>query len=178
MDLGSISRLVVALMLGLWRRARNRLSLELPTMRAHDLTTSYRIAAPAARQFDSIYFTVSCGSESPGFVPKLANRLTCLTFRGCSVLLGQCWYINNKKFWEELIAYVSWYDTDHIENNASNNSSIVACVFVAAETFLTSRCLATRGEYTQTHRLMGKIYEVRRWDGLRCHDIHTTFHKY
>jgi hypothetical protein len=24
---------------------------------------------------------------------------------------------------------------------------------------------------------MGEIYEVRRWDGLRCHDIHTKFHK-
>jgi hypothetical protein len=30
---------------------------------------------------------------------------------------------------------------------------------------------------TQTHRLMGGIYEVRRSDGLRCHDIHTEFHK-
>jgi hypothetical protein len=24
---------------------------------------------------------------------------------------------------------------------------------------------------------MGGIYEVGRWDGLRCHDIHTNFHK-
>jgi hypothetical protein len=24
--------------------------------------------------------------------------------------------------------------------------------------------------------LMGEIYEVRHWDGLRCHDIHTTFY--
>jgi hypothetical protein len=31
---------------------------------------------------------------------------------------------NNKKFWEELIAYFPWYDTGHIENDASNNSSI------------------------------------------------------
>jgi hypothetical protein len=31
----------------------------------------------------------------------------------------------------------------HIENDASNNSSIVACVFVIAVTFLPSRCLAT-----------------------------------
>jgi hypothetical protein len=33
----------------------------------------------------------------------------------------------------------------------NNNSSIVACVFVAVATFLPSRCLATIGEYT--HRL-------------------------
>jgi hypothetical protein len=39
---------------------------------------------------------------------------------------------------------------------------------------LPSLCLATtRGIHIQTHRLMG----VRRWDGLRCHDIHTKFHK-
>jgi hypothetical protein len=28
-----------------------------------------------------------------------------------------------KKFWEELIAYFPRYDTGHIENDASNNSS-------------------------------------------------------
>jgi hypothetical protein len=49
---------------------------------------------------------------------------------------------NNNKFWEELIAYFPWYDTDHIENDASNNSFIVACVFLTAVTFLTSSCLA------------------------------------
>jgi hypothetical protein len=32
----------------------------------------------------------------------------------------------NKKFWEELFAYFPWYDTGHIENDASNNSSIVS----------------------------------------------------
>jgi hypothetical protein len=51
----------------------------------------------------------------------------------------------NKKFWEELIAYFPSYDTGHIENNASNNSSSVACLFVTAVTFLPSRCLATIG---------------------------------
>jgi hypothetical protein len=34
-----------------------------------------------------------------------------------------------------------------------------------------------RGIHIQTHRLMGGIYEIRRWDGLRCHDIYTKFHK-
>jgi hypothetical protein len=33
-------------------------------------------------------------------------------------------HIRNKKFWEELIAYLPWYDTGHIENEASNNSSM------------------------------------------------------
>jgi hypothetical protein len=49
----------------------------------------------------------------------------------------------NNKFREELIAYFPWYNTSHIENDASNNSSVVACVFVIAVTFLPSRCLAT-----------------------------------
>jgi hypothetical protein len=46
----------------------------------------------------------------------------------------------------------SWYDTGHIEYDASNNSSIVACVFVTAVTFLQSRCLETIGGCTDTHR--------------------------
>jgi hypothetical protein len=51
--------------------------------------------------------------------------------------------MNNKKFWEELSAYFPRYDTGRIENDVSNNSSIVACVFVTAVTFLPNRCLAT-----------------------------------
>jgi hypothetical protein len=31
--------------------------------------------------------------------------------------------------------------------------------------------------YIQTHRVMEGIYEVRCWDGLRCHDIHMKFNK-
>jgi hypothetical protein len=56
----------------------------------------------------------------------------------------------DKKFWEELIAYFPLYDTGHIENYASNISSIVACVFVTAVTFLPSCCLATIGD-THAH---------------------------
>jgi hypothetical protein len=35
---------------------------------------------------------------------------------------------------------------DRIENDASNNYSTFACVFVAAVTFSLSRCLATIGD--------------------------------
>jgi hypothetical protein len=71
---------------------------------------------------------------------------------------------------------LSFDDTDRIENDASDNSSNVSCEFVAAVTFLLSRCLRT---YTYRYRVMWGICEVRRWDGLRCHDIrvHTKFHK-
>jgi hypothetical protein len=34
-----------------------------------------------------------------------------------------------------------------------------------------------RGIHIHTHGLVGRIYEVRRWDELRCRDIHTEFHK-
>jgi hypothetical protein len=57
----------------------------------------------------------------------------------------------NKKFWAELIAYFPSYDTGQIENDASNNSSIVACVFVTVVKFLPSRCLATIREFTYRH---------------------------
>jgi hypothetical protein len=40
-----------------------------------------------------------------------------------------------------------WYDTDHIQNIASNNSSIIACVFIAAGTSLPSRLHATAASY-------------------------------
>jgi hypothetical protein len=40
-----------------------------------------------------------------------------------------------------IFAYFPSYDTGHIENEAPNNYSIVACVFVAAVTFLPRRCL-------------------------------------
>jgi hypothetical protein len=44
--------------------------------------------------------------------------------------------------------------------------------------FLKSRCLATTRRYKYRHiRLVGGIYEVRRWDWLRCHDIDTKFDK-
>jgi hypothetical protein len=99
----------------------------------------------------------------PTTVPLLGLFLFSLVSRSIHFisLLFLFW---NKKFWEELIAYFPWYDTGHIENDASNNSSLVACVFVTAVMFLPSRCLATIGKfllscclatiggYTDTHR--------------------------
>jgi hypothetical protein len=67
----------------------------------------------------------------------------------------------NKNFWEELIAYFPWYDTGHIENDASNNSSIVACVFVTVVTFLPSRCLATIGGFLPS-RCLATIEGIHR----------------
>jgi hypothetical protein len=51
--------------------------------------------------------------------------------------------VNYKKFWEEIIAYFLSYDTDHMENDAPNNTYIVRYVFVAAVTFLPNSGLTT-----------------------------------
>jgi hypothetical protein len=78
----------------------------------------------------------------------------------------------NDKFSEELIAYVP------LIRHRSQRIRCLEQFFVAAGTSLPSRCLATMGGIRiQIHGLMGWIYEVRRWDGLRCHVIHTKFHK-
>jgi hypothetical protein len=65
---------------------------------------------------------------------------------------------------------------DCTKNDESNNST-VACLLVLVVTFLPSRCQVTRAGYTYTHRMEGGIYEVRRWDEHRCHEILTKFHK-
>jgi hypothetical protein len=85
-------------------------------------------------------------------------------------------YNLNKKFWEELVAYFPSYDMDRIENDVSNNSSIFWSVFVAAITFLPSSCLANHRGHTYRHKNWwggGEIYELGRWEGLRCHDVRT-----
>jgi hypothetical protein len=64
----------------------------------------------------------------------------------------------SKKFCEQLIACFSRYDTERIKNDVSNSSSTVLCVFVTAETFLLSRCLAKiRGIFTKPSRYLAKI---------------------
>lgn len=55
---------------------------------------------------------------------------------------------------------------DHIENNTSNNSSIVACAFVAAETYLPSRCLAM-WRYTEKVISYTSLYFLNKEIGLK-----------
>jgi hypothetical protein len=61
---------------------------------------------------------------------------------------------------------------DHIENDASNNSSIVVRIFITAVMVLPSCCLETLGGYAYGHRLMGGIYEVHGRD--RCSKVDTV----
>jgi hypothetical protein len=49
-----------------------------------------------------------------------------------------------------------------MDNDKCNTSSIIACIFAAAVTFLQNLFLvAIGGIHIQIHRLMGGIYEVR-----------------
>jgi hypothetical protein len=83
----------------------------------------------------------------------------CPLCRMCDVLRSHLQRTKgNKRFWEELTAYFPWYDTGHTENDASNNSSIIACVFVTAVTFLLSRCLATIGGFFLPSRCLATIW--------------------
>jgi hypothetical protein len=96
----------------------------------------------------------------------LSEQCLFILFAFCNISLGICGgnLRKNKKFWEELIAYFPWYDTGHIENNASNNSSIVSCVFVTAVTFLPSRCLARIGRFLPSRWLT----TIRGFLPIRC----------
>jgi hypothetical protein len=69
------------------------------------------------------------------------------------------------------------YDTNNIENDVSDISSVVARIRCNWNMSTESLPNNKKRIHIQTHRLMGGIYEVRRWDGLRCHFIHTRFHK-
>jgi hypothetical protein len=91
----------------------------------------------------------------------------------------QARYNLKKKFSEELIAYFAWYDTGRIENNAANNSYIVACACVATATFLQSRCLATIGGYTYRHAdwWKGFVKYVAEMGSDATIYVHTKLHK-
>jgi hypothetical protein len=56
--------------------------------------------------------------------------------------------IRRNKFWEEHIAYFPIIRHGLIENDAFNNSSVVACIFIVAEKCISSRCLANIRGYT------------------------------
>jgi hypothetical protein len=69
------------------------------------------------------------------------------------------------------------YDKDPTENEASNNSSVVACIHCCRNVSTEPLPSNWRGTHIQTHRLTGGIYEVRSWVELRCHVIHTKFYR-
>jgi hypothetical protein len=87
---------------------------------------------------------------------------------------------SNRKYKQEVLGRINtilsliwhWMHRKHVQQ------FFYCCVFVAAVMLLPSHCLAmTGGIHIQTHRLVGGIFEVCCWDGLRCRDIHTRFHR-
>jgi hypothetical protein len=87
--------------------------------------------------------------------------------------------LNNNKCWEELIACIPSIRHGPCRKRRIQPPIILLLrSFVAARTFLRSRCLTTiKWIHIQTHRLMEGIYKVHRWDGFRCHYVHTKFHE-
>jgi hypothetical protein len=77
----------------------------------------------------------------------------------------------NKKFWEELLSYIP------LLRHEPHRKRRLQQFFVGVGTSLPG-CLTTKGgTHVGTHRLTGGMCKVRRWDGLRCHVMHTEFHK-
>jgi hypothetical protein len=64
----------------------------------------------------------------------------------------------NKKFREELLTYFPWYDKGHIENEVSNNSSIVTCAFIITVNVSTDPLPSNnRGIFTEMSRYLATI---------------------
>jgi hypothetical protein len=61
-----------------------------------------------------------------------------------------------------------WYDRPHRKRRAQQFFHSCVCICCRGNV-----CTEPSNIHIQTHRLMGGIYEVRRLDGMRCHDIHT-----
>jgi hypothetical protein len=124
----------------------------------------------AGRSSSALYCWPILTKLMPDIIPTVPIRCFTLSellfYLGCIIYKYKKSLITNKKFWEELIAYFPWYDTGHIKNDASNNSSIVACVFVTAVKFLPSRCLAKIGRFLPSRCLAtigGYTYRHTDW---------------
>jgi hypothetical protein len=88
------------------------------------------------------------------------------------------YFILNKKFWEELIAYFpSKRRKQH--RNWCVQKFFYCCLCIRCHGNVFSKPLPSNDMRIriQTHRLMRGIYGVLLWDGLRCHELHTKFHK-
>jgi hypothetical protein len=77
------------------------------------------------------WFKIINLSYSLTFIVVCFKRMMAKPLIASRVWPPQCFRLTHKliswmkkKLWEELIAYISWYDTDNKENGASNNFSI------------------------------------------------------
>jgi hypothetical protein len=83
----------------------------------------------------------------------------------------------NKKFWEELIVKFSLIHVPHKKRNVQQLFYCCVCIRCSGNVLREPLPSNDGGIHFLIHRLIGGIYIVRCWDGLRRHDIHTKFHK-
>jgi hypothetical protein len=82
-----------------------------------------------------------------------------------------------KQDWREQIAYFPLIRPGPHRKRHIQKFFYCVCIRCRGNVFTEQLPGNDRGIHIKTHRLIGGIYEVRHWDGLRCHDIHTKFHK-
>jgi hypothetical protein len=84
---------------------------------------------------------------------------------------------SNKKFWEELIVYfpLIWHG---LCRKRCIQQFFYCLVYIRCRSDVLIEPLRRndKGIHIEAHRLMGGIYKVHHWDGLRYRDIHTKFH--
>jgi hypothetical protein len=101
------------------------------------------------------------------------NSKWCHDFFCVVCLLILCPYtkpLDLNKFWEEVIAHfpLIWHGP-YRKRPVQQFSYCCTCISPRGNVFTEPLPSNGRGIHMQTHKLMGGIYEVRRWDGLRCH---------
>jgi hypothetical protein len=79
----------------------------------------------------------------------------------------------NNTFWEDLIAYFPLIRHGPHRKRSVQKFYCCLCLCCCSNIFIVPLPSNDRGIY----RLMAGIYEVCRWDGLRCYVIHTKFHE-
>lgn len=133
--------------------------------------------SPQVINYSYFYSTKIWGRDSIRKPPnscKLSPRIwqysawnKCRLFRSSfciatKINFNEQWY----KEFQELITYFS------LIRHRPHTKDLLQQLYVATGTSLRSLSLATKGGmHIQTHRSMGGIYELRRWDWLSCHDI-------
>jgi hypothetical protein len=84
-----------------------------------------------------------------------------------------------KNFWEELFAYCPLIrHGPQRQRRLQQFFFCCVCTRCCGNVFTEPLPSNDRWILIQTQRLMGGFYEERRWDGLRCRDMHTKFLKY
>jgi hypothetical protein len=107
----------------------------------------------------------------------ICNRTCILLFYINFVFLHNKWQYLNKKFWGRIKHLFSFDMTWTTKKMMHPKILLLLHVSIVVVKFLPSCCLAMTRGYTYRHRQMGEIHEVCCWDGLRCHELHTQFHK-